>query len=310
MTYVFLFPKLIAGPIVKYRDIERYLTDHRVSISDFKLGLLRFALGMAKKVLIADGLAPTVETTFGVSPDALSSGNAWLGLLCFSFQIYFDFSGYSDMAIGMARMMGFPLRENFNQPYLAINFTDFWHRWHISLSTWIRDYLYIPLGGNRGSNWRVYLNLVICFVLSGLWHGANWTFLVWGLYHGVFLIADRIGGARVTRVLPVGIQTAVTFLLVTLGWVLFRANNIQDAFEYFKALLAFGRDVPPAIFVDQNMVVTLATAALLSFLPEYWLLSSVRFTEATIPILVVFSFFWAGTRLAATAFTPFLYFRF
>ena len=317
LTYVFLFPKLIAGPIVRYHDIEPYLTNHSVSVDDFKIGILRFAQGMAKKVLIADTLAANVDTAFGTSPDILSSGNAWLGIVCFSFQIYFDFSGYSDMAIGMARMIGFPLRENFNQPYLAVNFSEFWHRWHISLSTWIKDYLYIPLGGNRVAKWHIYLNLVICFALSGLWHGANWTFLVWGLYHGFFLVADRVGLAHVTRALPACINIAATFLLVTIGWVLFRSNNIHHAFGYLQAMFDFGREVQPVLFLDQNTILTLCIAALISFVPESLLgvapAVSLRYalvSERTISVLVAFGFPWAGTRLAAVTFTPFLYFRF
>lgn len=316
LTYIFLFPKLIAGPIVKYHDIEPYLTDHAVRIDDFRIGILRFAQGMAKKVLIADSLAGTIDIAFRTSPDALSSGNAWLGVICFSFQIYFDFSGYSDMAIGMARMMGFPLRENFNQPYLAANFTDFWHRWHISLSTWIRDYLYVPLGGNRVPKWRVYLNLIICFVLSGLWHGANWTFLLWGLYHGAFLVADRIGLARITRTMPKAINVAATFLFITIGWVLFRSPNIGHAFGYLHAMVGINRDVPPIIFFDQNIALTLGAAAVMSFTPESWLRSSTTPAELTnaretmLSWLIALAFIWAGSRLAAATFTPFLYFRF
>jgi len=311
LTYVFLFPKLIAGPIVKYHDIEPYLAERKVGIDDFRIGILRFALGMSKKVLIADGLAGNVEAAFRISPDALSSADAWLAILCFSFQIYFDFSGYSDMAIGMARMIGFPLRENFNQPYLAQSFTDFWHRWHISLSSWIRDYLYIPLGGNRAPEWRVYSNLVICFVLSGLWHGASWTFLLWGLYHGAFLIADRAGLARLTRALPVALNVAATFLLVTIGWVLFRAANIHQALAYLQAMADFGRDVPPIVFLDRNTILTLGVATLMSFVPASLLRPRwASVSEPTISWLLAVAFLWAGSRIAAATFTPFLYFRF
>jgi alginate O-acetyltransferase complex protein AlgI len=316
LAYVFLFPKLIAGPIVRYHDIEPYLTNHAVRIDDFRVGVLRFALGMSKKVLIADSLAGTVEAVFRTSPDALASGNAWLGVICFSFQLYFDFSGYSDMAIGMARMMGFPLRENFNQPYLATNFTDFWHRWNISLSTWIRDYLYVPLGGNRVPAWRLYLNLITCFVLSGLWHGANWTFLLWGLYHGAFLVADRVGLAQITRALPTVINVAATFFFVTIGWVLFRSPDVDHARRYFHAMVDFNRDLPSVVFLDQNTVLTLGVAALMSFTPESWLraltpsgaLAKTRGTRLS--WLVVLAFIWACSRLAATTSTPFLYFRF
>lgn len=316
LTYVFLFPKLIAGPIVKYREIEPYLVDRTVRKEDFQNGLLRFALGLAKKVLIADTLGATADAAFAASPMSLTSADAWLGIVCFTFQIYFDFSGYSDMAIGLARMMGFPLRENFNQPYRALNFTDFWHRWHISLSTWIRDYLYIPLGGNRVAAWRVYRNLVICFVLSGLWHGANWTFLFWGLFHGVFLVADRIGLARITSRLPAAINIATTFFLVMLSWVLFRSPDAAHAVGYLHAMFDPGRDLPPVVFLDQKTIVTLAVAAAMSFIPaavlepraaHAWLS---RFTETATASLIAIAFLWATGRVAAATFTPFLYFRF
>src|SRR6266436_5921075 len=218
---------------------------------DFRDGIIRFLFGLAKKVLLADHIGHFSDEIFSLSAQQLDMGTAWVGVLCFTAQIYFDFSGYSDMAIGLSRMFGFRLKENFRQPYTAINFTDFWHRWHISLSSWIRDYLYIPLGGNRAPEWRVYSNLVICFVLSGLWHGASWTFLLWGLYHGAFLIADRAGLARLTRALPVAVNVAATFLLVTIGWVLFRAANIHQALAYLQAMADFSRDVPPIVFLDQ-----------------------------------------------------------
>jgi alginate O-acetyltransferase complex protein AlgI len=315
LTYVFLFPKLIAGPIVKYHEIAPYLAKHAASVDDFAVGLLRFGLGLAKKILIADNLAATVNTAFGTPPDQLSSANAWLGAVCFTFQIYFDFSGYSDMAIGMARMMGFPLRENFNQPYRAVNFTDFWHRWHISLSTWIRDYLYIPLGGNRVPKWRMYVNLVVCFALSGLWHGAAWTFLLWGLYHGAFLVADRVGLARLARTVPADANIALTFTLVMIGWVLFRAPTIADAFGYLHAMVDPGRDVPPVVFFDQNILITLCAAAAISFVPESWVMAAPKSVLATrreliASVAIALLFVWAGCRLAAATFTPFLYFRF
>jgi alginate O-acetyltransferase complex protein AlgI len=315
LTYVFLFPKLVAGPIVKYHEIAAYLEKHNPNSDDFALGLLRFGLGMVKKILIADNLAGTANAIFGLPAEQLSSGNAWLGALCFTFQIYFDFSGYSDMAIGMARMMGFPLCENFNQPYFAVSFSDFWRRWHMSLTTWIRDYLYIPLGGNRVPKWRVYANLIICFAVSGLWHGANWTFLLWGLYHGVFLVADRVGLAHVMRLAPRVVSVALTFTLVMFGWVLFRAPTLNGALGYVDAMFDPGRDVPPVVFVDQNLVTTLSVAAAICFLPESWRSArpkSMAMTRsaAMIPVAIALLFTWAGCRLAAATFTPFLYFRF
>jgi alginate O-acetyltransferase complex protein AlgI len=236
--YVAMFPQLVAGPIVRFKDIWLQMRMRTESFERFYSGALRFCWGLAKKVLIADACGEIADMAFGLSPDLLDTRTAWLGALAYTLQIYYDFSGYSDMAIGLAALFGFRLHENFNRPYAAISISDFWRRWHISLSKWFRDYLYFPLGGSRQGNFRTYLNLTIVFLLCGLWHGANWTFIVWGLYHGFFLILERTSGLkqlhdqqwRLTR-------RCVTLLIVIFGWILFRSPSIEAALGYWQAMV-------------------------------------------------------------------------
>lgn len=236
--YVAMFPQLIAGPIVRFKDIWQQLRMRSESFERFSSGALRFCWGLAKKVIIADACGQIADAAFGLSPALLDTKTAWLGALAYMLQIYFDFSAYSDMAIGLAALFGFELLENFNRPYAAVSITDFWRRWHISLSRWFKDYLYIPLGGSHKTNVATYFNLVVVFLLCGLWHGANWTFVVWGLYHGVFLVLERIGGLRR---LPVErfalVRRIATLLIVLFGWVLFRAESLPAALNYWRAMV-------------------------------------------------------------------------
>lgn len=216
--FVLFFPKLLAGPILKYHEMKDHIaTPPGIAWGDFGQGTLRFARGLGRKLLIADPLGEFANQVFAADPSSLGSGMAWLGLACFTLQIYFDFSGYSDMAIGLARTMGFRLNENFNAPYAARSITDFWRRWHISLTTWIRDYLYLPLGGNRHSDIRTYVNLWICFLASGLWHGASWNFVLWGAYNGLFLTLDRLFLRKALERCGAFVATAVTLLIVMIG---------------------------------------------------------------------------------------------
>jgi alginate O-acetyltransferase complex protein AlgI len=239
--YKSLFPQLIAGPIVRYRDIAGEIAHRTIGWSDFAAGTRRFIIGLGKKVLIANTLAVPADAIFSVSSAQLTSSLSWLGIVCYSFQLYFDFSGYSDMAIGLGRMFGFHFRENFIYPYVSRSITEFWRRWHISLSTWFRDYLYIPLGGNRVSPGRTYVNLITVFLLCGLWHGAKWNFVVWGGFHGVLLVAERLGLGRwlegTTRGRAVG-HFYVPFCVIV-GWAFFRAENVSHALAYLGAM--FGK---------------------------------------------------------------------
>jgi alginate O-acetyltransferase complex protein AlgI len=250
LLFVFLFPRSIAGPIVRLREIEDQLAPRAVRLDDLMEGATRFAHGLVKKVVIADRVAPVADAAFanGVHP---TTTGAWIGALAYTLQIYFDFSGYSDMAIGLAQVFGFRLPENFNRPYSAVSITDFWRRWHMTLSRWFRDYLYIPLGGNRGSSGRVYFNLALVFLLVGFWHGAQWTFIVWGAYHGSLLIIERVTGQRPIGDGPVSAvvgRRAITFLLVVFGWVLFRAPSLGDAGRFlWRMLTPHGFSLGPGV---------------------------------------------------------------
>lgn len=232
--YIALFPQLIAGPIVRYTDINREITERKETLSDFASGIERFTIGLAKKVILANSFAQLADMAFNTPANKLGMGLAWLGAIAYTLQIYFDFSGYSDMAIGLGRMFGFHFRENFNYPYIACSVQDFWRRWHISLSTWFRDYVYIPMGGNRSGN--VYIHLFVVFFLTGLWHGASWNFIVWGLWHGLFLMMERIFRKRELLRIPIPIKWLYTILIVIVGWVFFRAANITAALAYLKSM--------------------------------------------------------------------------
>ena len=241
--YLAFFPQLIAGPILRFGVIAPAYAERRHSWARAAAGFALFSLGLAKKVLIANTLAPVADLAFGARE--LDAPTAWFGLVAYALQIYYDFSGYSDMATGLARLFGFEFPRNFNAPYLAESITDFWRRWHISLGAFLRDYLYIPLGGNRRGPWRTAGNLLIVMVLGGLWHGAAWTFVCWGLWHGALLLAERLLGGRAWyEDLPRFLRVLATFVLVLLGWVLFRAESLAAAGDYFAALGRFGAGAP------------------------------------------------------------------
>lgn len=262
--YVVLFPQLVAGPIVRYKDIAGQLASRVVTTRRFSNGVNRFLVGLGKKVLIANVLSLPADKIFSIPPNQLTTPVAWIGAVCYTLQIYFDFSGYSDMAIGLGQMFGFKFMENFNYPYISNSIREFWRRWHISLSTWFRDYLYIPLGGNRCSPARVTFNLVLVFFLCGLWHGASWTFIVWGLYHGFFLGLERGIFGRLLDKLWRPLSHIYALLVVTAGWVFFRASNLDQATAFFKAMagLAPGSDGHwlPGMFLDTKVSLVLAVA--------------------------------------------------
>jgi alginate O-acetyltransferase complex protein AlgI len=322
VTYIAMFPQLIAGPIVRYREIADQLPQHRTHpLDDIAAGFPRFALGLSKKVIIADSLGPVVRACFETPSSELTFAVAWLGALAYTLQLYFDFSGYSDMAIGLGRMLGFRLPENFARPYSSVTITEFWRRWHMSLSRWFRDYVYIPLGGNRRGAARTYRNLIIVFALTGFWHGADWTFLIWGLYHGALLIIERgfhldvapAGrGARVAR-------RALTMALVVLGWVIFRSAELPDALAMIGHMLLPDftglTDTVDAALTNQRLVILLAALAIL-FLPAHPvtgpLIESSRTPAAkALRITVMTAGPIASAILIATdTFSPFLYYQF
>jgi alginate O-acetyltransferase complex protein AlgI len=236
--YLTMFPQLVAGPIVRYSSVEEELRDRKITCERFAGGASRFIIGLAKKLLIADTLAKVADAAFSIPADQLPAFAAWTGMVAYALQIYYDFCGYSDMAIGMGHMLGFTFPENFNYPYIADSMRDYWRRWHISLSTWFRDYLFIPLGGSRRGVRRTAFNLLIVFALCGLWHGASWLFLAWGLYHGFFLALERIY-PHMTGKMPKVMRHIYVIGVFLIGWVLFRANSFEHAWAYYKSLMGF-----------------------------------------------------------------------
>ena len=248
--YESLFPKLLAGPIVRYRDVESQVDNHPVTVEMFSQGVQRFMLGFGKKVLIANSVGMVADQIFSMSVAQLSFSLSWLGVICYTLQIYFDFSGYSDMAIGIGKMLGFEFLENFRYPYISKSVREFWRRWHISFSTWLRDYLYVPLGGNRKGAGRTLINLIIVFFFCGLWHGAKWTFVIWGLWHGLFLIVER---TRFGKLLDSNksLGHIYTLWVVSTGWVFFRSESLSYAANYLCALIGLGKGVHSAfMFLD------------------------------------------------------------
>jgi alginate O-acetyltransferase complex protein AlgI len=232
-----MFSQLIAGPIIRYSDVWQQLRERTHNIGKFSSGIERFLIGLGKKVLLANTFARVADDIFGSNVMQLNAPNAWLGILCYSLQIYCDFSGYSDMAIGLGRMFGFEFKENFDFPYIAKSVKDFWRRWHISLSSFFRDYVYIPLGGNRVKVSRTYINLLIVFFLTGFWHGTSWSFVVWGLFHGLFMVIERLGFEKVLDKTWKPLANLYTIMIVMLAWVLFRADTLTHALYYWKALI-------------------------------------------------------------------------
>ncbi len=326
--YIAMFPQLIAGPIVRYHDIAKQLVQRTITRKGFAEGVERFVFGLAKKVLLADALGIKADVIFTLPYSELSTGQAWLGAICFSLQIYYDFSGYSDMAIGLGRMFGFRLPENFNYPYAAISMKDFWRRWHISLSTWLRDYLYIPLGGNRCSRTRNLLNLLLVFVLCGLWHGAAWTFVIWGLWHGIFLVLERIVPFTINNWLMRGLGWGYTFLVVMIGWVVFRSPTMNTALHYLSVMAGAGT-VTDTLFIptlaNETKFLTELVFACLLALPLYGgmaklglqlqeklhdgLIIVLPFAVWRVALFCLLLYFTLIT-IAAQAYHPFLYFQF
>jgi alginate O-acetyltransferase complex protein AlgI len=324
--YLLVFPQLVAGPIVRYRQIADQLSSRFASLDDFGYGARRFIIGLAKKMLIANTLAVPADQIFAMPAAELTAAHAWTGVACYTLQIYFDFSGYSDMAIGLGRMFGFRFPENFNYPYIAASIQDFWRRWHMSLSAWFRDYVYVPLGGNRASTGRMYFNLVLVFFLCGLWHGASWTFVVWGLYHGAFLVLERVGlGARVGA-LAAPLRHAYALLVVMAGWVFFRADTLGGATAMLAAMVGAGGSLPsvyaPAWYWNTEVLLAfiagvIGATPVLPVLAQRLARASDEGTgtlgwqgsmAAIVALLTIFS---ASLMLsAARSYNPFIYFRF
>jgi len=313
-----LFPQLIAGPIVRYPDVAAQLRNRHVSLNNLTRGSERFIIGLSKKVLLANPTGAVADQIFALPSTEVGSSIAWLGLACYAVQIYFDFSGYSDMAIGLGRVFGFEFRENFDYPYIARSVTEFWRRWHLSLSTWFRDYLYIPLGGNRLGPRRTYLNLFAVFALCGLWHGASWNFLIWGLWHGTLLAVERAFLSRKLEGKHV-VGHVYALAAVGVGWVFFRAETLGQSLAYLKALVGMNAATAgqPVGFYVTNELLLVLTAAAIGATP--WPKRILTTFRESVPGWAALTSLLLGTsvlllscatKVAAGAYSPFIYFRF
>ena len=325
-TYVTLFPQLIAGPIVQYKTVEKELTERKVTLRDFSEGAFRFSVGLAKKVLLANQIGSLWDTISRLNQ--MSVATAWLGAVAYTFQIYFDFSGYSDMAIGLGRMFGFHFLENFNFPYMSKTITEFWRRWHISLSSWFREYAYIPLGGSRKGLARQLINIMIVWMLTGLWHGANWNFVLWGIYYGVLLMIEKLFLLKWLEKLPDWVGHIYTLFLVVIGWTIFAQTNLQQLGAYLKTMFGIGQ----AVFVDSDFLYFASTNAVLlaalvicsidfcAFrnrrLPEkerstvYEAVEKSKGWTIVKPVIMLVLLVVSFAFLVGDSYNPFLYFRF
>ena len=320
-TYILLFPKLIAGPIVRYHEIADQITNREKNYtSSIKLsGFLIFCIGLAKKTIIANTLGIQADAVFKLPSEQIDTVAAWVGALAYSFQIYFDFSGYSDMAIGLGKMMGFKFPENFNNPYTSKSITEFWRRWHMTLGTWMKNYLYIPLGGNQVNNFKLYRNLIFVFLISGLWHGASWNFILWGAYHGLFLVLERLFLIKFYKKIGNWFSLPLTFIIVITGWVLFRNENINQGFYIIKQLYSF--QFFDGKFTLNNDFLFMASLALLfsfftitkttrSFQEKVY---GEQFSKSSQWLAVsasIILFYISLSFISALDFNPFIYFRF
>ena len=324
LLYIVLFPQLIAGPIVKYRDVSEQINDRKQSVEKIAFGLRRFIFGLSKKVFIANTMGQTADIIFASDFGSLSVVTAWLGAFAYLFQIYYDFSGYSDMAIGLGMMFGFDFKENFNYPYSSLSIQDFWRRWHISLSTWFKEYLYIPLGGNRKGRARTSLNKMIVFFCTGLWHGASWTFVLWGLYHGLFLMLEQF--VPFVKRIPKALAWVYSILVVTVGFVMFRADTVGQGFAFigrmFGGFNISASSVSLALTQLTPWFIAMFIVAIFGSIPARFISTKLKYNgQASLSIkqsvvqgiIFVAAFVmlvWCMLRLSGTSYNPFIYFRF
>ena len=319
--YILMFPQLIAGPIVRYVEVADQINDrHANETLDNRLtGFFRFTIGLAKKVLIANVLGEYVDKVFALSPAELTTPLAWIGVVAYAFQIYYDFSGYSDMAIGLGRMTGFDFPENFNNPYISQSISEFWRRWHMTLGRFMKDYLYIPLGGNRVTTQRMYFNLWLVFLLSGLWHGAAWNFVVWGAFHGTFLVLDRLFLLRVYKKIGKIPSIVITFIITLTGWVLFRSDGLPAAWTYLQQMFSFDFTTSSFAF-DPRFWAMLVLGALFAFFGGFRTIEAwqvrifgkeqndriiLAMAAAGLLLLII-----SASSITSQGFNPFIYFRF
>lgn len=321
LLYILMFPQLIAGPIVRFNTIADDINNRRENetIENKLLGVYRFVIGLSKKILIANVLGEQVDIIYSMPQNQITTGLAWLAIVAYSFQIYFDFSGYSDMAIGLGKIIGFKFPENFDNPYTSQSITEFWRRWHITLGQFMKYYLYIPLGGNRVTTRRLYFNLALVFILSGLWHGASWNFVIWGAWHGFFLILDRLFLLRLFKQIGKVPRVFITYVIVLVGWVFFRIENINHAFFYIHKMFSF-EFTGSSYLIQPEVWVTLILGFVFSFITlakaGKWLEQKVFYPKLNttghfiyVLISVVFLAICTG-YITALGFNPFIYFRF
>jgi alginate O-acetyltransferase complex protein AlgI len=320
LVYIMSFPQMIAGPIVRFSHIADQIINRKEVIDDKLIGFYRFSIGLAKKVLIANVMAEQADLIFESDYSTLSTTNAWLGMLAYTFQIYFDFSGYSDMAIGLGKMMGFKFPENFNSPYVARSISEFWRRWHITLGDFMRDYLYIPLGGNKvKSKYRLYFNLWIVFILSGLWHGASWNYVIWGAYHGLFLILDRLFLQKFSDRIGKFPSILLTFILVMIGWVIFKIETLAQLKIYLIKLVQPIKDFEFDTIPEFNLIVCFAVLfAFITSLKFGQKMGEFMFerdcykfkTHVALSLMSILLFIVSLSSITSSGFNPFIYFRF
>lgn len=312
--YIGFFPQLVAGPIVRYNDIIEQVRYRKETVQLFNSGIERFIIGLFKKVVIANTCGLLIDTILKNDVELLSPSAAWLGVVAYAFQIYYDFSGYSDMAIGLGRMFGFEILENFNFPYVAKNIREFWRRWHISLSSWFRDYVYIPLGGNQATVKKTYRNLMIVFLLTGFWHGATWSFVFWGVFHGIFIIIERLGFSKILDRIPAFFSWSYTMLIVLIGWVFFRIESFEEAAQFVGIMFDFNSSatISGLEFLNSENSVILMLAFLLSF-P---IMRSLKFKQTNyfVPFMknigLILLFLIAVMAINFGSYNPFIYFKF
>ncbi len=320
--YILLFTQLVAGPIIRYNVFVPQLYNRGHSFEKFSQGIERFIIGLGKKILIANTIGRLADDAFAQNSASMDVLFSWVGIVCYTFQIYFDFSGYSDMAIGLSKMFGFEFPENFNKPYTANSIKDFWHRWHISLSSFFRDYLYIPLGGNQKGNNRTLFNLFVVFFLTGLWHGANYTFIVWGLWHGFFLLLERVWLEKQLKKIPLVLQYIYTFLIVLIAWIPFRAKNMSYAIDYVMSLFTINNTCNIKLtlsYFTTDVVVALVLAIIIGFnlLQDVTTkLSTIKNQSIYITIQTAQSIFLiaililSGIYIMSGTYNPFIYYQF
>lgn len=319
IVYIMMFPQLIAGPIVRYCDIEGEIRHREYSVSEFLHGFFRFVIGLAKKVLIADVIGMQVDALLTAPYSTMDTGTAWITIAAYTMQLYFDFAGYSDMAIGLGRMMGFHFPENFDNPYNSSSITEFWRRWHITLGSFMRNYLYIPLGGNRCSKRRMFFNLWVVFLLSGLWHGASWNFVIWGAYHGLWLVLERMGLKKFYERIGKLPSVIITFVIAMVGWAIFRIEDLGDAFTFISRLFAFDFS-SFNVSADAQFYTTFIVALVFSFIALFpfgkKLQDKIYYKEYSIAgtitawAFAIFMLFFCVAAVNSVGFSPFIYFRF